>query len=214
MADLGKVLSGTKILEKANSSVNGQLTVVKDFAWGIHIKAAGLTQTGGIAVPIWRKALKKAKSNKKKVTSCLILGLGGGSGAMIVRQLWPDCKITGVDIDKKVVELGKKYLGLNDLDVNIVIQDAQKYCEKNKSKYDLILIDMYIGDEVPERFKKRKFFELVKRLVAKDGLVLVNRLYYGDKRRESVQTHEVLEKVFARVEPVFPEANVIFICSE
>lgn len=213
MADLAKTLSGIKILEETTSPINGPLTVVKDFAWGVHIKAAGLTQTGGIAVPIWRKALRQVKSDKRQVTSCLILGLGGGSGAKIVRELWPECKITGVDIDEKVVELGKKYLGLDDLGVDIVIQDAQDFCEKTRQKYDLILVDMYVGDEVPEKFKTGKFFELLKRITNKEGLVLVNRLYYGEKRKESVQTHEMLEKVFNKVDPVFPEANIIFICS-
>src|SRR3989338_7700264 len=93
---------------------------------GTYIQAGGLTQSGGIVEIIWKKTLKKVKSEEGKVKSALILGLGGGTVAKLIRKNWPEAKITGVDIDPVMIELGKKYLHLDESQVKIKIQDATK----------------------------------------------------------------------------------------
>src|SRR3989344_388669 len=157
-------LSGTMVLEEVKSSINGKITVVKSLAFGTYIQVGGLTQSGGIMHQVWRKPLKKVKSNKPstraqaeglQVTSCLILGLAGGTVVKLVKKFWPDAKITGVDIDPVMVELGRKHLGLNKNNVSVQIDDAYEYLKNSRtpklqnSKYDLVLIDLYVGDEYP-----------------------------------------------------------------
>src|SRR3990172_2235063 len=124
-------LAGIKVLEEVESPINGKLTVVRDLAWGTYIKGGGLTQSGGVAEKVWRSSLNKVKGEAHVVKECLILGLGGGGIAKIVRKNWPQTKIVGVDIDPIIVDLGKKYLGLDKLDVEIVIQDARDYITNN-----------------------------------------------------------------------------------
>ncbi|MBI2066078.1 hypothetical protein HYT60_01035 [Candidatus Woesebacteria bacterium] len=51
------------------------------------------------------------------------------------------------------------------------------------------------------------------RLLRNNGLAVFNRLYYGEKRPAAMKFGAKLEKVFARVDYVFPEANVMFVCS-
>ena len=151
------------------------------------------------------------------VKSCLILGLGGGGIAKIVRKNWPDAKIVGVDVDPIIVELGKKYLGLDKLGVEIVIQDASEYLsQKSKvksQKFDIICVDMYVGDRVPEKFETDNYIQLVRRLLTSSGHVVFNRLYYGEKRKEAEEFHRKLIHIFKKVRPVYPEANVMYVCS-
>ena len=66
---MGKLdlLTGRKILEEAESPINGKLTVIRDLAWGIHIQDEnGLTQSGGVAENIWKTPLNKIKKQKIK----------------------------------------------------------------------------------------------------------------------------------------------------
>jgi len=151
------------------------------------------------------------------VKECLILGLGGGGIAKIVRKNWPQTKIVGVDIDPIIVDLGKKYLGLDKLGVEIIIQDAFVFLTSDQSPitnhYDLVCIDMYVGDKVPEKFEIEDYIHLVGRLLARDGVVVFNRLYYAEKRKEAEEFHRKLIHIFKKVRPVYPEANVMYVCS-
>ena len=67
MSKLLDFLSGTQILEEIDSPINGQLTVVRDLAWGVHIKGGGLTQSGGVAKLVWLASLKEIVNLKLKI---------------------------------------------------------------------------------------------------------------------------------------------------
>ncbi len=213
---------GTKILEERKSKYNGDIKVVKSLGYGTYIQVEGLTQSGGVVTDVWRITLKKLKANK--INNCLVLGLGGGSAAVLVRKYWHEAKITGVDIDPVMVELGRKYLGLDEQGVTILISDAKGVCNKlseKRKKFDLILVDLYVGDKVPEIFEENDFIKTISKLLPKDGIAVFNRLYqrswpssayYGEKRPQAMRFLKRLEKVFVSVDPVYPQANVMFLC--
>jgi len=217
MNKIGDFLTGTKILEEAESPINGKITVLKSLAFGIHFQAGGLTQSGGMVYEVWKTTLKKIKNQKFNIKNCLILGLGGGSAALLVRRFWPIAEITGVDIDPVMIELGKKYLNLDGIRAKAIEADAAEYCEqeaKGQGKYDLILVDIYVGDESPKHVQTEEFVGSLKALLDKEGIAVFNRLYYGEKRPEAVKFGKKLEKIFSNVSPVYPEANVMFVCSK
>jgi len=209
-------LSGIKILEEVTSPINGKIQVVRSLGLGNYIQVEGLTQSGGVVNEVWRTTLRKIRSTKSEIRNCLILGLGGGSAAKLVRKFWPDAKIAGVEIDPIMVNLGKKYLKLDAVGVDVIIDDAYKFVA-NSSKliaqsYDLILVDLYIGYDVPEKFQSENYIHLVRSLLVRSGTAVFNRLYFGEKRKEAEKFGEKLEKVFSKVERIFPEANVMFVC--
>ena len=110
------------------------------------------------------------------------------------------------------MELGRKYLGLTGLEV--VIGDAADFVKKSKKKYDLVLIDTYIGYEFPKRFEEEGFLKDVKKNLENSGIAVFNRLYMADRRAGAIRFGERLDKVFKRVERIYPEANVMFECFE
>lgn len=207
---------GVKILEEKESKYNGHIKVARSWGLGTYIQAEGLTQSGGIVGTIWQPTIKKVFNSKSGVKNALILGLGGGTTAKYIRLFWPDAKITGIDIDPIMIELGKKYLELGKWGVDIKIGDALKEIQKSKikrQKYDLVIVDLYNGDKYPEKFETPKFLQNVKNLLSKGGTVVFNRLYYGEKRPAAVKFGKKLEKVFSEVVWYYPEANLMFVCT-
>lgn len=203
---------GTKILEERSSKFNKNIRVVRSLGFGNYIQVNGLTQSGGVVEQIWKSTLKKidniskAWPNKNLVNNILVLGLGGGTLAKLLRKKYPNAKITGVEIDEVMIELGKKYLDLGKYNVDIKIEDAKTFQLK---KYDLVIVDMYTGDNFPKEFES----ELFLKKLSKFPIVIINRLYYGDKRPDTVRFGNKLEKVFKNVFWHYPVANLMFICS-
>lgn len=204
-------------MEEFTSPINGPIRVERILGWGTVIRAANLTQSGGILYDIWKKSLKKVHGEKIEVEKALVLGLGGGSLVKVIHKFWHETKVTGVDLDPMMVEMGKKHLGLKEDEVEIVISDATKFCKsqiKKKEKYDLICIDMYQGDVFPKEFESEDFMKMISALLNDNGIAVFNRLYYDDKRPLAVKFSKKLSTIFSSVEAVYPEANVMFVCKK
>ncbi len=208
---------GNKVLAKYDSPINGKVEVIKTIAWGTYVQVGGLTQSGGVVYDVWKTTLKKVKGKRQEVKNCLILGLAGGSAARLVRQHWQEAEITGVDIDPIMIEAGKNFLGLDEIGVNTIEADAEVFLSDHRKRktdyYDLILIDMYVGTEVPKKFENAKFIKSVKKLLSKNGVAVFNRLYYGEKKKKAHEFMHLLSEEFDIVDPVYPQANVMYVCS-
>lgn len=206
---------GTKILEERKSKYNGNLRVVKTLGMGTYIQVGGITQSGGIVETIWRQTLRFLNRKSLIVNNCLILGLGGGTVAKLIRKKWPESKITGIEIDPVMAELGKKYLNLDGSEVDIKIVDAFQFVNNKSSitnHYDLVIVDLYNGDKFPAEFETDYYIRLVGSVLASGGVAVFNRLYYGDKRPSAVKFGKLLEKNFKKVDWFYPEANVMLFC--
>lgn len=198
---------GTTILEERDSKYNGHLKVLRTWGMGTYIQAEGLTQSGGIVETIWKSTLKQLSHQPLTINNCLILGLGGGTVAKLLRKKYPIAIITGVEIDPIMIELGKKYLDLDKYDVDIKIADVNNY-SLNPNLYSLVIVDMYSGDNFPKEFESDEFLKKLSKFPS----VIINRLYYGDKRPDTVRFGNRLEKIFKKVTWFYPEANLMFLC--
>lgn len=198
---------GTKILEERKSKYNGNIKVVRSLGLGTYIQVNNLTQSGGVVESIWKQTLKKVHNSYPIIHNSLILGLGGGTVAKLIRKYWPNTKITGVEIDPVLVELGTRYLALDTSKTKVIIQDAFNYCLMPNA-YDLVIVDLYVGDKFPKKFEEESFLKLL----TKNKLVIFNRLYFGEKRKEAIKFGNKLEKIFKKVEWYYPQANLMFFC--
>jgi spermidine synthase len=75
------------------------------------------------------------------------------------------------------------------------------------------LVDLYQGRQTPEEFTTSEFINMVNKILNTDGVALFKKLYGGDARPAAVKFLKKLESVFGNVDPVYPLANVVFICS-
>lgn len=198
---------GIKVLEERHSKYNKDIKVIKSLGFGTYIQVNGLTQSGGVVESIWKSTLKKI--NNKDIKNCLILGLGGGTVANLIRKKYPNIKIVGVEIDPLMVELGNIYLGLKKSKVDIKIQDAFKL---TKGIFDLIIVDIYCGNKFPKKFESEKFLSNIKNNLSNYGLVIFNRLFFKNNKKEVLVFEKKLKENFRKVDYFYPQANLMFIC--
>ena len=114
----------------------------------------------------------------------LVVGLGGGTLPMTYSSLLPDANITAIEIDESVSKVAKEYFGFETTDkIKLVEKDARVYIKRAKrkeQKFDLIVLDAFNGDYIPEHLMTKEFLEEVKALLS-DGGVLVSNTFSSSK---------------------------------
>ncbi|MDD3646809.1 MAG: methyltransferase domain-containing protein, partial [Candidatus Gracilibacteria bacterium] len=122
----------------------------------------------------------------------LIIGFGGGAFAKYLEDHIENVNITGIDIDKTMIDIAKNELQVRTNDFYIMdALEAIKILIKKKKRYDLILVDVYGGDgEIPKYFKDKSFFEDIQKLMLKDSVLSINFANYGLEDNKRIQNYD------------------------
>lgn len=107
----------------------------------------------------------------------LVLGLGGGLTANLFQE--QHYQVTGVEFDQRIIDMSKKYFYLND-SVKTICDDARHFINCSNDTYNVILFDLFKAEEQPSYVITTESLEKLKRMLAKDGLVLINTHGYLD----------------------------------
>jgi len=112
----------------------------------------------------------------KDKQKALIIGLAGGTAAHQLKYFFKDnIEIEGVEIDKKVIDISRKYFGLNDDIVKIYNQDGRMFLQNNTKKYSIIIVDAYAQEiYIPWTLTTKEFWRLVKNRLEENGIVAIN----------------------------------------
>ena len=185
------------VVEKTTSKYNSQLIVaIQDGKYVLNAKNANYSFA--TLHRVFQQALSKIEIQKKEFKNVLVLGCGAGSiPTIIYKELGLNPKMDAIEIDEKVIELGNKYFGLDQYpELNIVIDDAMNFVKSSNNKYDLILVDLFKGIQVPDEFLTQHFLEQLKSLMNDDGELLLNFVAYNYETKQQV---EEIESRFSNV---------------
>ena len=128
-----------------------------------------------------QKVLKRAlellpfNPNTEKI---LLLGLGAGSVLETIRkQHSKTAHITGVEIDEVIVNIAKEEFGIyNNHCTKIVILDAFEFMQVNTTRYNLIIIDLFIVDTIPDPALASPFLNQVTDAIEPGGQLIFNTI--------------------------------------
>ena len=107
-----------------------------------------------------------------------MVGLGGGTISNVLTELYPNLAIDLVEIDEAVVRVARDYFDFREsANTNVFIQDGRVFTRRARiqgKKYDLIILDAYTGDYIPEHLMTQEFLQDVHDLLTPDGIVVAN----------------------------------------
>jgi spermidine synthase len=114
----------------------------------------------------------------------LILGLGGGTLPMALDELLPQARIDVIEIDPAVVRVAREFFRFTPSDrVDVYAQDGRVFIKRavqRKQEYDLIMLDAFNGEYIPEHLMTREFLEEVQELLAPGGVLAANTFSISD----------------------------------
>ncbi len=180
----------TKTLYSGTSPHNGEVRVYESFGER-RLVAAGYTQSRtlnkqGMTGSYWDGFVRNIPDLGKD-DRVLILGLGGGTIAKLLTKKFGPIAIDGVEIDPLIVELGQKYLDFNEKNVNIINDDALKFLDETRYKYNMVAVDLFAHGDVAVGAESAEFFQKVKQVLVEGGVVVINKIFTGrDELKEYV----------------------------
>ena len=143
------------------------------------------------------------------VKSLALLGSAAGSIPKQFLAIYgPETRIDAVEIDPKIIELGRRYFDMEDEDpafpnYTTYAQDARYWLATSAGSYDVIGMDAYHQPYIPFHLTTVEFFTQVRAHLNPRGVAVVNagRPASGDERLVNALASTMLE--------VFPEVYII-----
>jgi spermidine synthase len=187
-------------IELTNSPWNPVLEIVL-YGGKYSLNSKNTNYSYGSLHSLFKKIFKRLNLNWHEINDVLILGFGTGSVAEIIGKYKQDCIIDGVEIDNKVIELGKKYFNTNALkNVTIHCTSADQFLKDCQKKFDLIIIDVYLDLNVPKELETDRFLVYVKNAMNIGGMVIFNKFINSRINRDEFPLlKELYEKTFGNL---------------
>jgi spermidine synthase len=126
----------------------------------------------------------------------MMIGLGGGTISNVLVTEFPELTIDVAEVDEAVVKVARDYFGLIENDrTRIHVADGRVFTRRlvhRDEKYDLIILDAFTGEYIPEHLMTKEFLLDIKSLLTEDGVVVANTFARSDLyHHESVTYAEV-----------------------
>lgn len=174
------------IIDKKNSAVSKKLEVT----WNngqLVLDSKTTNYSYGSLQRILRKGLKYIGFERiRNFKNILVLGVAGGS---VIKTLTDEIKftghITGVEIDPETIKIANTYFGLDKIkNLEIIIDDAFEFVLKTREKYDLIIIDIFQDNTMPNFLFEGFFIDRINYLLNTNGFILFNTMTLTQKHKD------------------------------
>ena len=110
----------------------------------------------------------------QKPRRVLIIGLAGGTAARQLTAAYSGVRIDGVEIDPRIIEVGRRYFAMTEPNLNAVAADGRYYLDSARHDYDMVVVDAYRQPYIPFHLTTREFFQEVRRHLSPFGVVVIN----------------------------------------
>lgn len=123
-----------------------------------------------------------------------VLAVGLGAGIIPMWFMNRGLDVEAVDINPQMLEMAKMWFGFRSPPVAVHIDDGRRFIQRSESSsYDLVILDVFNGEEIPYHLLTEEAFADVRRLLRPGGAFLINYVSYREKPRTRVTATLVRE---------------------
>jgi spermidine synthase len=145
---------------------------------------------------------------QEPIDSALLMGLGGGTIAAILRTRNPMVKISAYEIDPEVVRVAREFFNL-DPAVRVKVASAE-VALAGQERFDLVVVDLYQGSKFLDFAKEKDFMRGVVSIINPGGRAAFNRVPTISNEEELGVFEERLREVFRDVKVKKEDQNLVY----
>ena len=135
-------------------------------------------------------------------TRVALVGLAGGTVARQFTAIDGPIAIDGVEIDPKIVDVGRRYFDMTERNLHVIVADGRYWMATGAGTYDVIFVDAYRQPYIPWYLTTREFFESAKAHLAPGGVVAIN---VG----RTAADHRLVDALSGTLTAVFPHVYLV-----
>jgi predicted membrane-bound spermidine synthase len=155
-----------------------------------------------------------ARAYTPRLDDVLCIGMGVG---MVPRELARGgARVDVVEINPAVVPVARRFFDLDTAAFDLTIGDGRWFVNQTGSRYDAVLLDAFVGDNVPSHLMSREAFAAIARILKPDGVLVINTFVDFDSRDDflGASLMKTLRSVFPGVRAHGArQTNMLFVAS-
>jgi len=189
-----------RVVLKTGSRYNRDIRIIEENR-RYKLLVNGARESGEYIDGLWQHAFRSfGFPDNRQYSDILVLGIAGGTVIHMLHGLYPGARIAGVDIDEVMIGIGQEYFGLRDIkSLSCILGDARTYLTRTGKKYDLIVIDLFIGPDVPDFVLDGAFHDSVRKRLRDNGAVFINYLRQPGYENKATELERLLKKRYTTV---------------
>jgi spermidine synthase len=137
-----------------------------------------------------------------QIKNMAIIGLAAGTVTRQATAVFGNIPIDGFEIDPAIIEVGRKYFGMNMPNLNAVPKDGRVGLEQSNKSYAIIAVDAYRPPYIPPHLVTQEFFRTAKDHLTSDGVLVVN---VG----RSPTDRTLIDQIASTIQAVFPSVYIV-----
>ncbi|NQV55585.1 MAG: fused MFS/spermidine synthase, partial [Rhodospirillales bacterium] len=138
-----------------------------------------------------------ARNFVPKAERAVVLGLGAGVVAKGLKRA--GLRVSAIEINSDVVAAAKSHFGFDGAGIDIKIQDARTFARRCSNQYDIVVVDLFLGDNIPDYLLTRQFFADLRRCVRPGGAVVMNAFFDDEDEEPNRRMRATLKSAFPAV---------------
>jgi SAM-dependent methyltransferase len=148
-----------------------------------------------------------------RVDQVLCIGLGVGIVPMQFAR--EGARVDVVEINPAVVPLAREFFDFDPTRLTLQYGDGRYALNRATNRYDVIILDAFLGESSPAHLMTREAFAEMKRVLTPDGVLVINTISSLAPGRDFMATsiHRTLGQVFAGVRVHVDRGNVLLVAS-
>ncbi len=127
-----------------------------------------------LAAPFFNLSADGEVYEPRNIQRIAIIGLAAGTTARQATAVFGAIPIDGYEIDPEIIEIGKKYFGMELPNLNAIAQDGRWGIAHSPYRYQLIAVDAYRPPYIPWHLTTVEFFQILSDHLSEDGVVAIN----------------------------------------
>lgn len=131
----------------------------------------------------------------EKPKNILLLGVAGGG---ILSTIPDDIQVDAVELDPQLINIASQAHMMAKRPVNITYDDARHYIRNHKRKYDMVLVDVFKGQELPVYMFSQEAFKSLNSLLKPSGSMFINV-----SATPAADTNKLLSSIYKSLASVF-----------
>lgn len=136
------------------------------------------------------------------IDNAMVIGLAGGTSSKQITKAYGPVPIDGVEIDGKIVEVGREWFDMNEPNLNVIVEDGRYALRTSDETYDLIAVDAYKQPYIPFQLTSKEFFEEVYDRLDDDGTLVIN---VG----RTAEDYRLVDVIASTIKSVYPSVYLI-----